>query len=255
MSGVPFVPTPGTVADLLRMRLLALDYPSFSRCICLLLEELGYEKAKPAGRREWKGYNRPGGGGYDLEAVLPGGLSPRRVVAQIKQFDGLRVHQRSVDELRGACLRTGAAEALLVTTSSFSKVVQNSQAAASRAVPGPASVVAAPVRLIGGRELLELLICHRLGIRERGEGSGKRLEIDEGFFRKLAGFAAAAGPRKRVAPGKQAVPVSATPQQNASAPTRWRVTVRISASPDISSSEGGGTRSGPKGDGLAKGGS
>ena len=35
------------------------------------------------------------------------GLAPRLAVAQIKRFDGLNVHQRSVDELRGACLRRG----------------------------------------------------------------------------------------------------------------------------------------------------
>ena len=99
----------------------------------MLLEALGYEDARPTGRRAWKGYNRPGGGGYDLEAVLPGGMAPRRVVAQIKQFDALAVHQRSVDELRGACLRAGAAEALLVTTSAFSDVVRRQAATAGTA--------------------------------------------------------------------------------------------------------------------------
>jgi len=180
VSRAGFTPTPGTVADRLQRRLLALEYPAFARCVCSLLEDLGYEEARPAGRHEWKGYNRPGGGGYDLEATLPGGVASRRVVAQIKQFDGLRVHQRSVDELRGACLRAGAAEALLVTTSAFSDVVRSRAAS-----PHPSGTLVAPVRLIDGEELLGLLIRYRLGVRERGQGEARRLDIDETFFRKV----------------------------------------------------------------------
>ncbi len=176
-----FTPTPGTIADQLRQRLLALSYPAFAQCLCVLLEALGYEEAQPAGRQEWKGYNRPGGGGYDLEAVLPGGLAPRRIVAQIKQYDGLNVHQRSVDELRGACLRCGAAEAILMTTSAFSKVVLK-HAATLDASGSPL----APVRLIDGKELLGLMINHRIGTRETAHGGVYRLELDEAFFRHLS---------------------------------------------------------------------
>ena len=180
-----FAPTPstiaipGTLADQLRQRLLALSYPAFARCLCLLLEALGYEEVRPAGRQEWKGFNRPGGGGYDLEAVLPGGLAPRYAIAQIKQFDGLNVHQRTVDELRGACLRYGAAEGVLVTTSAFSNVVVKHAAQDASGTP------VAPVRLIDGKELLVLMIRHRLGIRERLHGGTGRLEIDEAFFTNL----------------------------------------------------------------------
>lgn len=180
-----FTLTPGTIADQLRQRLLALSYPAFAQCLCVLLEALGYEEAQPAGRQEWKGYNRPGGGGYDLEAVLPGGLTLRRAVAQIKQFDGLNVHQRSVDELRGACLRCGAAEAVLVTTSAFSKVVLK-----HAAVLDASSTQLAPVRLIDGKELLGLLIRHRLGVKETANGGAYRLELDEAFFLTMSAFEA-----------------------------------------------------------------
>ena len=50
-------------------------------------------------------------------------MGRRKVIVQGKQFDTLTVFQRSVDELRGTCLRAGAAEALLITTSAFSPVV------------------------------------------------------------------------------------------------------------------------------------
>lgn len=176
-----FTPTPGTIADQLRRRLLALSYPAFAQCLCMLLEALGYVEAQPAGRQEWKGYNRPGGGGYDLEAVLPGGLAPRRAVAQIKQYDGLNVHQRSVDELRGACLRRSAAEAILITTSDFSKVVLK-----HAEVLEASSTPLAPVRLIDGKKLLALMISHRLGVRETFHGKEYRLELDEAFFKHLS---------------------------------------------------------------------
>jgi len=232
VSSPRFAPTPGTIADQLRRRLLALDYPTFARCACVLLEAIGYEDARPAGRREWKGYNRPGGGGYDLEAVLPGGLAPRRVVAQIKQFDVLAVHQRSVDELRGACLRAGAAEALLVTTSAFSEVVRKQAAA-----PDPSGASVAPVRLIDGQELLGLLIRHRLGVREssggraRVQGGARRLEIDEAFFGNLAAPRTPADTVNGIVPG-------ATPPRrpHCSAPLTWSVTVLISGSHEMSGS-------------------
>ena len=224
MRPVPFAPVPGTVADHLRQCLLALDYPAFARCICVLLEALGYEEARPAGRQEWKGYNRPGGGGYDLEAVLPGGIVPRPVVAQIKQFDGLRVHQRSVDELRGACLRAGAAEALLITTSAFSDVVRR-RAASSE----PAQSLVAPVRLLDGRELLGLLIRHRLGVVERGQGHTRRLSVDEAFFAGMENWGDGGSTSTAM------TPASASPDAPDQSPSQksagWRVTVQLSHRP------------------------
>ena len=244
MSSPRFVPTPGTIADQLRRRLLGLDFPAFARCACVLLEAIGYEDARPAGRREWKGYNRPGGGGYDLEAALPGGLTPRRVVAQIKQFDQLAVHQRSVDELRGACLRAGAAEALLVTTSAFSAVVRKQAAA-----PDPSGTLVAPVRLIDGQELLGLLIRHRLGVREsvdvhaRAQGKMHRLEIDEAFFWNLAAHSTLADPVNTI------VRAEAAPRLlYGSLPLTWSVTVRISGSRDeMQSGKGRGRNAGTDG--------
>ena len=243
MNAVRFAPTPGTIAEQLRLRLLSLDYPAFARCACKLLEALGYEEARPAGRREWKGYNRPGGGGYDLEAVLPGGLVPRRIVVQLKHYDAPSIHQRNVDELRGACLRAGGAEALLITTSSFSKVVRNSQANSRQAASQePENAQGVPVRLIDGQELLGLLIRCRLGVRERIRGGTRRLEIDEAFFSRLetheaffrgitASGSIASGnimTRGNATFSTIAAPLAATPLNESSLPPRWRVTIRIS---------------------------
>ena len=142
----------------LRRRLLALSYHAFARCLCLLLARLGYEDARPAGRTRWKGHNREGG--YDIEAWLPVGITRRRVVVQAKQFDARPVFQRSVDELRGTCLRAGAAEALLITTSAFSSVVQTA--------PGPSRSPGRP-RAPAGRRGTDRPACSGTG-----SASGRR---------------------------------------------------------------------------------
>lgn len=232
--------TPGTIADQLRRRLLDLEYPEFARCMCALLEAIGYEDARPAGRREWKGYNRPGGGGYDLEATLPGGLAPRRVVAQIKQFDSLHVHQKSIDEVKGVVLRTGATEALLITTSAFSDVVRK-----RAALPDPLAALVAPVRLIDGMELLGLMIRHRLGVLELWRSGTVRLEIDEAFFTGLSTISAVS------ASAQTAAPDATIMRRDTGKLKRWRIVVRISSD---SMGKDGMRNGGSRKNGLGKGG-
>lgn len=256
------IPYEQYLAEQIHCRLLDLDFPAFALCLCRLLHILGYQDVHLAGRREWKGYNKPGGGGYDLEATLPGSLLPgspstRRVVVQIKQFDGLRVHQRNVDELRGTCLRVGAAEALLITTSAFSKVAR-----AGAAAPGGAGSLFAPVRLMDGEELIALMIRHHLGVKEHeikprdeikacdeikarkmfsaGNLAGKKKrykqwEIDDTFFAELAlasAILSKEAPTKRQRP---LTPPNSTPMQCTTSRKnlmQWRVTVRISSNPE-----------------------
>ena len=213
----------------LRRCLLALSYHAFARCLCLLLVRLGYEDTQPAGRTRWKGHNREGG--YDIEAWLPMGVGRRRVVVQAKQFDARPVFRRSVDELRGTCLRAGATEALLVTTSTFSPVVRQHQAQAGSQV--------APVRLLDGEELTDLMLRHRLGVREEAEASPagpRRLEIDHPFFdgldRRYAGRSST-GKRQGATP----------PHEPGAGHPRWLVTIRV-GSPDLAQGDGGGERPG-----------
>ncbi len=257
------IPYEQHLADQLQCRLLDLDFPAFALCLCRLLQALGYQNVHLAGRREWKGYNKPGGGGYDLEATLPSGLlpltagmTPRRVIVQIKQFDGLHVHQRSVDELRGTCLRVGAAEALLITTSAFSKVVRT-EAAAPSGVGSPV----APVRLLNGDELIALLIRHRLGVKECKTSTVKKLadkkpgdkqwKIDDTFFAELALASSILSKERTTKRQKHLTPPNSTPKQNITPLQnlmQWRMTVRISSDPE------GGKRKGHQKEGNRKGG-
>ena len=151
----------------LRQRLLELPFDAYLKVIALLLTKLGYKDVRLSGRTDWKGRNR--GGGFDLVASIGGELSSRRVVAQVKQFDqDSRVFQRQADELRGVAIRSGAAEALLITSGPLSASIDQE----GLALP------LAPVRIIGGDHLLELLTTHQIGVTASGG-------LDEALFKRL----------------------------------------------------------------------
>jgi hypothetical protein len=151
----------------LRQQLLELPFDAYLKVIALLLTRLGYKDVQLAGRTDWKGRNR--GGGFDLVATIGGELSSRTVVAQVKQFDeGSRVFQRQADELRGVAIRSGAAEALLITSGPLSASIDQEGL----------MLPLAPVRVIGGDQLVELLTTHRIGITLSGT-------LDEVLFKRL----------------------------------------------------------------------
>ena len=160
----------------LRQRLLTLPFDAFASLVARLLPALGYENVRLAGRHNYRGRNgRDGAGGFDLLATKGG----RKVLVQLKQFEEVRsLYQRSIDELRGVALRSGAAEALLLTTGGFSPTVDRE---ALRRSP-IASVVT-----IDGDELVELLHRHRVGVTKDGS-------IDEALLEQLVLEARGNGP-------------------------------------------------------------
>ena len=208
-------PFPQPLRLRLRRRVLSLGYPGCVALVGRLLGEMDYEDVRPTGRTRLTGYNRRGGGGWDLEAALPAGVGSRRVIVRVKHVprehlgpDPKPVHNRCVDELRGACLRAGAAEAVMVSTGPFSLTARAMAA-------GDASGVA-PVRLVDGDELVELLLARRVGVRETRPLLGRpRLELDESLFAVMDGLggdtekgaAADGAPNGKVAPRARAVPV------------------------------------------------
>ncbi len=139
----------------LRRRLLALPYRALLQVAVHLLKEQGYTTVRPAGRDTWKGRNTAGG--WDAEADFQAGtLGTMRCIAQVKQFDTLVVAQRHVDELRGTCLRANAHQAILITLSTFSPPARKA---------AQANTSIAPVRLIDGDELLDMLVDTKLCLR------------------------------------------------------------------------------------------
>jgi restriction endonuclease Mrr len=167
---IPTTPHP------LHNRLLDLPFDAFSALVARLLPKLGYESVQPAGRRDFRGRNgRDGATGYDLLAKRDG----RPVLIQLKQFQpGRLLFQRSLDELRGVALRRGASQALLITTSDFSKGVDR---VAHRLAP------IAPIATLSGEQLVHQLLTHAIGAREDGS-------IDEALFAQLSKDALGNGP-------------------------------------------------------------
>ena len=155
------------IPNKLRQRLLELPFDAYLQIIALLLTKLGYKDVRLSGRTDWKGRNR--GGGFDLVASIGGELSSRTVVAQVKQFDtDSRVFQRQADELRGVAIRSGAAEALLITSGPLSASIDQEGL----------MLPLAPVRIIGGDQLVELLTSHQIGVTANGG-------LDEALFKRL----------------------------------------------------------------------
>jgi|GEM_PF-4189970 Restriction endonuclease. len=176
----PSVPyfEPGDLRHALLDRLLSLPYAAFVAVVADLLEATGYSRVCPADRGHFRGRNGRDGApcGWDLEAAVDAGGVHRRVLVQAKQYDpDRRLFQRGVDELRGVCLREGAAEALLVTTGRLSERLDPEVLAAAPL---------APVRLVGGAELLDLLVARHVGtFSEAGDGArGRTWHLDAPYF-------------------------------------------------------------------------
>ena len=131
-------------------RLLSMPFPAFTQAVARLLETLGYANVEAMKAMHGKGKGRNAHGGYDLRMYLPTRLTRGLVLAQVKQYRET-VPRSFVDELRGAMLRLGASQGLLVTTGAFStSAIEAAQAAQ----------YAAPVRLMDGQELAWLLRNH-----------------------------------------------------------------------------------------------
>lgn len=165
----------------LREQLLQLSPTAFEQLTARLLEACGYGRvqllnASSGALPQSLGFGRRAAqiGGADLRALSPNGLSQTMTLVQVKQYRS-PVSRRFVDELRGAMLRTGAQKGLLLTTSSF-------YAPAYAAVREEGAEGIAPVRLVNGEELLNLLIKHHLGVRE---SDSVHPQVDLDFFEHL----------------------------------------------------------------------
>ena len=188
-------------------RLLKLNYHALLQIVAVLLGRMGYEDVQVQSRTGYVGRNCSGGVDIVAYRPVPGGR--RLVVVQVKQYAPERaVFKRTLDELRGVCLRSSAAEALLITTGTFSNTISPT---------GFAAAPIAPVQLVDGEELAELLSLYRVGVM-RSQSSGARgfvtFHLDELFFaemeaafpgvarplpgtRQLVGIVVSVTPRKR----------------------------------------------------------
>ena len=220
----------------LRRRLLALPYRAFLQVAVHLLNEQGYTAVRPAGRDTWKGRNTAGG--WDAEADFQAGaLGTMRCIAQVKQFDTLVVAQRQVDELRGTCLRAGANQAVLITLSTFSPPARKA---------AQVNAPVAPVHLIDGDELLNMLVDAKLCLKRTQRGAWT---LDEDYFAMLketsakgtavppTGTAGSNAPKDSVLPQFISVTVRLDPPEGFPQSVKWQWAADMGA--------GSGTSSGP----------
>jgi restriction system protein len=113
-----------------------------------LLESMNYENVEVT--------NRSGDGGVDVIADIQVGITTVREVVQVKRHRR-NIQRRVLDELRGSLHRFDATRGTIITTSRFSSGAQ--EAAFERG--------AAPITLIDGERLIDLLIEHEIGVRKR----------------------------------------------------------------------------------------
>jgi restriction system protein len=129
----------------------------FEHLVRDLLEAMGYEDVIVT--------KQSGDKGVDVVATVQFGITTITEVVQVKRYKG-NVTRDEIDKLRGALVYQKAIRGTLITLGGFSK-----GCAEASVYPG-----GAPIGLIDGEKLLELLEKHEIGIRRV---SLPLLELDE----------------------------------------------------------------------------
>lgn len=125
-----------------------MDAFKFEELVKLLLEEMGYENVMTTSSTNDKG--------VDVVGTIELGISAVREVIQIKRHKGT-INRPVLDQLRGSLHRFNAVRGTIITTGRFSKGVE--EAAFERG--------AAPITLIDGEKLLDLLLKNDIGVNKR----------------------------------------------------------------------------------------
>ena len=136
------------VREGIRDLLADMDPYAFEHLICQLLEEIGYEDVEVTSQSNDKG--------VDVVGRIELGITSAREVVQVKRQKG-NIQRPALDALRGALHRFDAVRGTIITTGGFSR--GTTEAAFE---PG-----AAPITLISGEKLLDLLIEHGIGVKKR----------------------------------------------------------------------------------------
>ncbi len=137
-----------TVRKQIAAALSSIDPYSFEALIQRLLEAMGYENVTVT--------SKSSDGGVDVVADIEVGITLVREVVQVKRRQG-SLHRPVLDQLRGSLHRFDAMRGTIITSGRFSRGVQD--AAFERG--------AAPITLIDGDRLIDLLIEHKIGVRKR----------------------------------------------------------------------------------------
>lgn len=136
------------VREELRELLLEMDAYAFEHLVKRLLEEMDYQTVEVT--------KMSGDGGVDVIAEIEFGITSVTEVVQAKRHRRT-IQRKDLDALRGSLHRFGAVRGTIITTSGFSK---GTVAAAFEAG-------VAPITLVDGDKLIDLLTKHGIGVRKR----------------------------------------------------------------------------------------
>ena len=132
----------------LHEHLLQMDPTAFEHLVARVLEAMDYEDIEVIGQS--------GDGGVDVVAEIELGVTSVREVVQVKRHKRT-IQRKDLDALRGSLYRFNAVRGTIVTTSGFARGTK--EAAFARG--------AAPITLIDGERLIDLLIKHDIGVDKR----------------------------------------------------------------------------------------
>jgi len=149
-----------SVRESLRELLLDMDPFGFEHLVKRLLEEMDYQDVEVT--------SPSGDGGVDVVANIELGITSVREVVQAKRHKRT-IQRKDLDALRGSLYRFNAVRGTIITTSRFSKGTQEAAFAGGTA----------PITLIDGDKLIDLLIEHGIGVRKK---TLEILEVEPGDF-------------------------------------------------------------------------
>lgn len=147
----------GAVRRALRERLGTMEPYAFEQLTGRLLEAMGYTDVEVT--------DRAGDKGVDVVGRITLGITEVREVVQVKRQQG-NVQRPVLDMLRGSLHRFGAVKGTIIALGGFSKGARD-----AAFEPG-----VAPITLIDGEKLLDLLIEHGVGVQTKRI---ELLELDE----------------------------------------------------------------------------
>jgi restriction system protein len=150
--------------DMLRERLENMDPFAFERLICDLLTEMGYEDVEVTQPSNDKG--------VDVKAVAQFGITTINEVIQVKRHRA-NIQRPVLDMLRGSLHRFKAQKGTIITTGDYGKGAKDAAF----------EMGAAPITLINGDTLIDLLIQHEIGVKKK---TLDYYELDESAFQQEA---------------------------------------------------------------------
>lgn len=144
----------------LRARLEKMNPYRFEMLIKDLLEAMDYEDVVVT--------KQSGDKGVDVVASFQFGITQIKEVVQVKRHKG-NITRPVLDQLRGALPYHGAIRGTIITTGGFAQGCKD-----AALFPG-----AAPITLIDGDKVIELLLKHGVGVKKKPQ---TLIEIDESYF-------------------------------------------------------------------------